>query len=322
MKVYHLFIPLIALLITSCQTDEFSDAANGQTSVPNFLSELNVYQGSMADLIPNPEFLTYELGSPLFTDYAEKQRLIKLPEGTQMKKIDNGLPHFPEGTIIVKTFYYFLNKTEPSLGKNIVETRVLIKNKDSWSVGDYLWNKNQTEATLITNGVNTLVNYINDLGEKKVIAYHVPSNRECATCHSNNESITPIGPSIRNLNTKIKNDFGLEDQIEILQNLGFLNEFDHSTIDSMPNYKNTNISLDKRARAYFDINCGHCHTEGGIAQKTNLLLDYDQSLFSSNIVQKKDDIISNLQSGTMPFIGTTELDEKGIELIVEYLNTL
>ena len=70
------------------------------------LSSYCLFQGKMANLDPSREVTQYELSSTLFTDYAEKQRLIKLPPGTKMKLTGNGLPEFPEGTIIAKTFYY------------------------------------------------------------------------------------------------------------------------------------------------------------------------------------------------------------------------
>lgn len=36
----------------------------------------------------------------LFTDYAEKQRLIKLPEGYKLTAVSDELPYFPDGTIV------------------------------------------------------------------------------------------------------------------------------------------------------------------------------------------------------------------------------
>jgi len=42
------------------------------------LSDYHIFQGTAPDLKPTDNFMTYELSAGLFTDYAEKQRLIKV----------------------------------------------------------------------------------------------------------------------------------------------------------------------------------------------------------------------------------------------------
>lgn len=92
---------------------------------PTKLSELKVYQGNMKGLMPAEGVYEYKLASSLFTDYAQKQRLVKLPVGTSMKVLDSELPNFPEETIIVKTFFYYDDERKKEEGKNIIESRVL-----------------------------------------------------------------------------------------------------------------------------------------------------------------------------------------------------
>ncbi|MCP2937417.1 hypothetical protein NK983_32460, partial [Salmonella enterica subsp. enterica serovar Typhimurium] len=83
------------------------------------------------------------------SDYAEKQRLIKIPVGTKINALDDGLPNFPDGSIIVKTFYYYNNKKDTARGKRIMETRLLIKHVGKWNAATYIWNQDQTDAKLI-----------------------------------------------------------------------------------------------------------------------------------------------------------------------------
>ena len=71
------------------------------------LAAYNIYRGNPTDLIPTSGFERIELSSSLFVNYAQKQRLVKLPPGGEITKLDNGVPSFPNGTILVKTFYYF-----------------------------------------------------------------------------------------------------------------------------------------------------------------------------------------------------------------------
>ena len=40
------------------------------------------------------------------------------------------------------------------------------------------------------------------------------------------------------------------------------------------NWEDPHAPLDARARAYLDINCGHCHNANGAANTTGLTLDY------------------------------------------------
>jgi len=322
MKNILLLNVILLLVFQSCQKDGLSDAADSQMTFLPKLADYNIYKDNLRDLIPNDGFRLYQLGSSLFTDFSEKQRLIKVPSGTQLKFIDNGLPNFPDGTIIVKTFYYFNDKRDASKGKRIIETRLLIKEAGVWNVADYLWNEEQTDATLIEDGINTMVNYINENGQGKVIAYHVPSNRECATCHLKNETIVPIGPKLRNLNLSVETPLGTVNQLSYFQDVDLLEKFDLSTLVATPDYHNPDVSTELRARAYLDINCGHCHKQDGFAADEGLMLSYEVLLDESKIRERKRAIVNHLKEGEMPSLGTTVLDEKGIELIEEFINSL
>ena len=47
--------------------------------------------------------------------------------------------------------------------------------------------------------------------------------------------------------------------------------------NSMVDWSNINEDLDIRARPYLDINCGHCHIEGGSADTTGLYLNFTEN---------------------------------------------
>ena len=74
------------------------------------LFDYQIYSGKVSDLTPAEGFIKYELATPLFTDYAEKERLIKIPAGSSLGIAGDGLPTFPNGTILVKTFFYWNDK--------------------------------------------------------------------------------------------------------------------------------------------------------------------------------------------------------------------
>lgn len=321
MKYIFFSTIVITFMLSACSKDGLH-TPNNQTVFSAQLSNYNIYTENMSDLEPQADFHLYELASSLFSDYAEKQRLIKLPEGTQMQKVDSELPDFPDGTTIVKTFYYFFDARNPTIGKKIIETRLLIKDSKGWSVADYLWNEEQTDAFLLESGYNISVPRINLQGQSEVIAYHVPSNRECANCHLSGEKSIPIGPKLRNLNLTVERPTGTVNQLSYLQDLGVLANFDVTEVSAVADYHNTNLPVMERSWAYMDINCGHCHYQEGAASNIKLLLRYDVSLEESNIKNQEKSIRQSLDNGSMPNLGTSVPDTFGIALIKEYLNTL
>ena len=71
--------------------------------IPEFrqnLSEMNLFAGDLDKLQPSIYAFEYKLNTALFTDYAHKQRLIALPQGSTMTFNGNGFPNFPDNTVI------------------------------------------------------------------------------------------------------------------------------------------------------------------------------------------------------------------------------
>ena len=91
------------------------------------ISDYKIFAGNPVALTPGNGFQLYELATGLFTDHAEKQRLIKVPAGKKIVAVSDGLPQFPDSTILVKTFYYFNDKRDTLKGKRLIETRLLVK---------------------------------------------------------------------------------------------------------------------------------------------------------------------------------------------------
>ncbi len=282
--------------------------------LPN-LSDLNLYFGDLSDLTPSMYAFNYKLSTPLFTDYAHKQRLIVLPLGESMQYIDNGFPDFPDGTLIAKTFYYNFDDRDESLGKIIIETRVLIKTNGEWELGNYQWNDDQTDAILATDSVTLPVSFINENGDSLYIDYIIPSDTDCFTCHSNAGNTTPIGPKLRTMN--------FDGQLQ-----NFLSGIsDISTIGELPNWEDTSYSREERSRAYFDVNCAHCHSTGGFCEiLSTLRLSYETAFDDTNIYNQRFSIINRMQEYlpgfSMPYIGTTLVHGEGFGLIESYLNSL
>jgi hypothetical protein len=86
--------------------------------------------------------------------------------------------------------------------------------------------------------------------------------------------MTPIGPKARNMNKVLSYQSGEMNQLLYWAALGWIDQkLGPTTILS---YEDINASLNERARAYLDINCGHCHIPGGSADTTGLYLNFTE----------------------------------------------
>lgn len=327
--IFILFWAIVVML--SCRKND------GETKVeiPKFnfpqtitfqpkLSSYHIFKGIPSNLIPAEEFQLLELSSTLFTDYAHKQRLMKVPLGGLIEKRSDGSLDYPDGTILTKTFFYFKDERDTSLGKRIVETRLEIKEDGKWNIATYQWNDSQTDATLKLFGHDTPVSWINSKGNELSTLYHLPSQNECMTCHQASSKISPIGPTLLNINKTVNRDSQEVNQISHLQSLGILQQFSIKEIPDMVDYTDDDQPLHDRGRAYLAMNCSHCHNANAwnIPAEKGFDFRYETPFEYTGIQNGKERISRNVLNGEMPFIGTTMKDQEGIALVVEYLNAL
>ncbi|MRI02174.1 hypothetical protein GH721_16640 [Kriegella sp. EG-1] len=295
--------------------------------LPN-LSELKIFDGPLSDLKFNTTSHEYELITPLYTDYAYKLRSISLPENAMMTFNGEGLLEFPDNTIITKTFYYLNDVRDETLGKKIIETRVLIKKNGDWIMGGYHWNDAQTEAVLEAsdNVKVVVVDYKDSEGEWESIAYEVPNMTACIQCHNNNGTSLPIGPKARNMNLV----FNGKNQLKYFEDKNMLSGLpDISQIAVLPEWDDATETIENKARAYMEVNCAHCHQPGGFNGNPvveTLDLRFETPFSNTNIADKKVDIIQRINSGfpnyAMPYTGTTLKHVEGVSLIEDYINSL
>jgi uncharacterized repeat protein (TIGR03806 family) len=319
------------VIIASCGKENF----NSDVKIPDFnfpktvdfedsLSSYGIFEGLASNLNPSEDFHLLELSSMLFTDYSYKQRLIKIPAGSQLSSAADDLIDFPNGTILTKTFFYYNDERDTTLGKRIIETRLEIKENDLWNVATYIWNESQTEAFLELSGSDTPVSWIDENGIGRSTLYHVPTENECMTCHQRNSVMSPLGPTFRNLNRDVsRNDITIN-QLEYLQNIGLLEAFAIDGTEQIIDYHDLGFSLELRARAYLDMNCAHCHNPYSWERASEREFDfrYHVPFEETGILYEEEKIERALQDREMPLIGTTILDEEGVSLINEYLDSL
>lgn len=239
------------------------------------LSGYHFFDGALKDLRPAPGVLPYSLNTPLFSNYAGKIRFIKLPDGKKIRYRDSTAFDFPEGTVLIKNFYYPYDFRKPDKGRLILETRLLVHEPDGWQAYPYIWDEAQTEAHYDPAGETRTVKYVNESGKKVTTPYVIPNKNQCKGCHLKGDVIVPIGPSARQLNRVIAREEGNIHQLQHWHDQGIL--------ENMPPLSEVPIgvvwddastgTLDDRARAYLDANCAHCHSKDGPANTSGLFLD-------------------------------------------------
>ncbi|PSL46266.1 putative repeat protein (TIGR03806 family) [Chitinophaga niastensis] len=344
-----LFIVIFILVIAVAQSCKQKSAQTSGTGVFQFkekLSDYGFFTGVLKDLVPRKGVFNYELSTPLFTDYAVKDRFIVLPDGQSMHYTDHGALDFPDSTFIVKNFAY----RSPSHQKIMIETRLLFKDPadKQWKVMNYLWDNDQRDAQKWIMGKKIPITFLDDSGQQQSTVYQMPNTNDCKRCHINNSVLTPIGPKARNLNFVR----GGQPQNQLMQwatggQLQGLPAIEKVPV--LPGWKDsTHFTVSERARAYLDVNCAHCHTQGGDAYNTGLFLEYEQTGADHIGIMKSPvsagggaggldyDLIpgdalhsilayrmNSVEPGTaMPELARTVIHKEGVALIQQWINEM
>jgi uncharacterized repeat protein (TIGR03806 family) len=238
---------------------------NDDDGFPDKLSAWGLFVGNPAELKPNVGVVPYDLNTPLFSDYATKRRFVWMPPGTAASYRPDDIFDFPVGTVLSKSFSY--------PGKGLIETRLLVRTKNGWFGLPYVWNANQTEATLQMAADPVRVSYNN-----VAFDYMIPNANQCKACHEKAKAMVPLGPKARNLNRDLAYADGTANELAHWTQIGYLkNAPAPAQAPRAAVWNDPSQSLDARARAYFDVNCAHCHNPQGPANTSGLYLTYGQA---------------------------------------------
>lgn len=270
---------------------------------PQDLRDWGMVQVDRGVLRVSPGVTPYDLNSALFTDYAQKLRTIWMPPGVSATYSDEDSFDFPVGTVITKTFFYqtgdggdarvrqiadtkALYSAEGDIRLDharLIETRLLIRRAPGWVALTYVWDADQTKATLKRTGAVVPLELIRADGEIEPFSYVVPNATQCAGCHATDmatKAILPIGPKARHLNRDYPYYAGEpRNQLARLTAASFLTGAPApAQAPRLAGWTDTAQSVEARARAYLDINCAHCHSLKGPADTSGLYLEHDRPL--------------------------------------------
>jgi uncharacterized repeat protein (TIGR03806 family) len=248
------------LLISAAPPPGVNDALILGDGLPQKLSEFR--------LLSSERLTPYTLNTPLFSDYAEKFRSFYLPKGKKIAWRDDGVLEFPVGSVLVKSFGYPADFRKPAEQLRILETRLLIRRASGWVAFPYVWDADGKDATLKRAGTRIPISWTHSDGQRREISYAVPNVNQCKGCHDRAGAITLIGPKARNLNNGV--------QLQAWQKAGLLDRLP-ANVPRLPNWADPATgSVTQRARAYLDVNCGHCHNRAGPANTSGLWLNWEQ----------------------------------------------
>ncbi|RYE03207.1 MAG: hypothetical protein EOP61_05605 [Sphingomonadales bacterium] len=310
-----------------------NDAAIVADGYPAHLSDFGFFS-DLAKRTPAPRVTGYGLETPLFSDYAEKQRYLYLPAGAKAGYQPDKPLDLPVGAALIKTFGYSRNGAFKPL-----ETRLLLRRAHGWVAIPYVWNAAGTDADLKRAGTRIPVTFTDPSGESRSISYAVPNQNQCKDCHALDGAITPIGVKARYLNHA--------GQLEALLAAGMLDRLPKDA-PRIARWNDARAPLEDRARAYLEINCAHCHNPVGAASNSGLFLDWRQADANAIGIRKRpiaagrgsgghdfaiqpgsadDSILIYRMESTdpgvaMPELGRATVHKEGVAMLREWIDSL
>ena len=238
-----------------------SDTAITADGYPAALSDYGFFTDLRART-PAARVTPYTLNTPLFSDYAEKQRYLYLPAGTHAGYQPDHVIDLPVGAALIKTFGY-----QQGGSFHALETRLLLHRAGGWVTLPYVWNADGSDAVLKRAGTRIPVTFTDPGGVSHTISYQVPNQNQCKDCHALAGTITPIGPKARNLNDG--------HQLQSWATAGLLDRLP-ADAPRLARWDDASAPLADRATAYLEINCAHCHNANGAASNSGLFFDWHQ----------------------------------------------
>ena len=327
----------------------------GSGSFPATLSQTGAF-ANLSTLEPAQGLIPYDLVQPFWSDNALKSRWMAIPNNgshntasEQIQYSEEGEWIFPTGSVLVKHFELPIDETNPSLTKRL-ETRLSVKAENGeFYFLTYKWREDGTDADLLATGLDENIT-VNTASGPVSRVWHYPSQSECLTCHNSTVGGT-LGPRTRHLNKNITypSTSITANQLVTLSHLGILNttitDSDVGGFLTTAAIDDLSESLELRARSYLDVNCGYCHRPGtgnrGIFDArlttplansylfTNQLneslgIPGERVIFPADINKSVAYLRAHSldQSIMMPPLAKNLIDDAGVALLAEWINSL
>lgn len=222
-------------------------SGGGASDFPALLSATGCFQSANPTQV-NAGVIPYSIAQAFWSDNAQKERFIAVPNGTQISVDASGDWVLPPGGVTIKNF---------RLGGQLFETRFFVRHSDgTYSGYTYQWNDQQTQATLVPPS-----------GATRSIAgqsWSYPTRGQCFACHSAAAQYN-LGIETRQLNIdSVYPSTGRT--ANQLYTFNYLNMLTGNTasLATFPAINDESVPVQTRALSYLHVNCSSCHRPGGI----------------------------------------------------------
>lgn len=320
-------------------------ARTANSQFPTRLSETGLF-ASTADNTPVQGVVPYRINAEAWNDGAKAERWLALPGDSQLSVYQNtnvqighirGEWRFPPDGVLAKTIALELTPGE-ARSRRRIETQLLHYDGRNWRAYSYVWNDEQTDATLApAEGLDRVLTIADSKspGGQRQRTWHVAARNECIICHTTRAgSLHAFNPS----------QLAHGEQLAAFTNLGLFEQPPAARKPIVDPYDTTG-DLDARARAYLHLNCAHCHCRGGggtAAFDARLELKLDKmalvgsrptqgtfGIHSPQVVCAGDPTrsvlfyrMAKLGRGRMPHFGSQVVDDKGLALVGQWIEGL
>lgn len=243
----------VALWVVGCGTaasssppDDLAGCAPETSSAPDDVFCIGLYHAKSSQQTVS-QVHPYKPGVVLWSDGAEKQRYLALPEGTKIDTSSWDAWKFPVGTKAFKEFRFD--------GK-LVETRMLWKQAESnWVMATYIWDGHEKSAPLNTSKTPVVL----DTG------YEIPTAKDCGKCHHGGADKL-LGVEAVALGLDSAEGMTLDG----LVSADMLSDPPQSTTISLPEDDSGKAGT---TLGFLHANCGMaCHSTRGLGDETQLIL--------------------------------------------------
>lgn len=290
--------------------------------------------------------IPYSVNAPLWSDGAEKERFLILPETDEPIGFHPTASwDFPDRTVAVKSFSFELEEGNPD-SRRWVETRLLTRQAGEWIGYSYHWNDEQTDATLVEKaGADRTFKIRRTDGTVREQQWRYPSRTECMVCHSRAAKFV-LGLSTLQLNRE--HDYGdiRSNQLEVFRSFGMLPQAKAADeYQRLVDPADDSQELSVRVRSYLHANCAQCHVWAG-GGNSQFDLSFLKSLDETKLIDERPlhhtygieearlvapgepersillNRIARRGPGQMPQLATSLVDEQAVAIIEQWIREL
>ncbi len=316
-----------------------------ESTFPKTLSQTGLF-ASVAEHAPAPGVLAYSINAEPWTDHAVAERLVAVPH-TGSIQARGATWTFPQDAVLVKTLSLDMVPGDPSQRRR-VETQILHFDGLDWQPYTYQWSEDQTDATLVaSDGAERVFDVVDPHapGGRRQQTWRYASRAECQRCH-NKWSGPPLGFNTAQLDKQHGYSDRLASQLDTLAHVRLI-EKPIAPAERRPlvDPHDSAADLGDRARAYLHVNCSHCHrlhAGGAVLSKMSFDLPLEETnmvgarptqgtfgIHAAQVIAPGDPFrsvlwyrMAKLGNGRMPYLGSSEVDLAGLELIHAWIRQL